>query len=199
MPAVCPASCCYKAMCTRRSKICTIQDRARPGSSHDRIRQDFNNICASTGVTTQNCSPATIAGMVVANPSLIQTVNTSGYVPGRQQLLLQGQHLGQLLLRHLRQLRRQLSGHAARIGQDCRPIHCAWHLRDEVRLLHVLRSTRQFDAHLDERRRRQLRCRDGEFAAGLQFGRSPSISITRFRIRSTTRRPRRVPPARMAR
>jgi Carboxypeptidase regulatory-like domain len=35
------------------------------------LRQDFNNICASTGVTTQNCSPATIAGMVMANPSLI--------------------------------------------------------------------------------------------------------------------------------
>jgi hypothetical protein len=35
------------------------------------LRQDFNNICASTGVMTQNCSPATIAGMVMANPSLI--------------------------------------------------------------------------------------------------------------------------------
>jgi hypothetical protein len=35
------------------------------------IRQTFNNICASTGVNTQNCSPATIANMVMANPSLV--------------------------------------------------------------------------------------------------------------------------------
>lgn len=35
------------------------------------LRQTFNNICASTGVTTQNCSPSTIAGMVQANPSLV--------------------------------------------------------------------------------------------------------------------------------
>jgi hypothetical protein len=35
------------------------------------IRQDFNNICASTGVTTQNCSPAAIGAMVQANPSLV--------------------------------------------------------------------------------------------------------------------------------
>jgi hypothetical protein len=35
------------------------------------IRQDFNSICASTGVTTQNCNPSTIAGMVMANPSLV--------------------------------------------------------------------------------------------------------------------------------
>jgi hypothetical protein len=35
------------------------------------LRQTFNSICASTGVMTQNCSPATIAGMVMANPSLV--------------------------------------------------------------------------------------------------------------------------------
>jgi Carboxypeptidase regulatory-like domain len=35
------------------------------------LRQAFNNICASTGVTTQNCSPGTIANMVMANPSLV--------------------------------------------------------------------------------------------------------------------------------
>jgi len=35
------------------------------------LRQDFNSICASTGVTTQNCSPSTIASMVMANPSLV--------------------------------------------------------------------------------------------------------------------------------
>jgi hypothetical protein len=35
------------------------------------LRQDFNSICASTGVTTQNCSSATIANMVMSNPSLI--------------------------------------------------------------------------------------------------------------------------------
>ena len=38
------------------------------------IRQTFNNICASTGVTTQNCSPSTIAGLVQANPSLVPNV-----------------------------------------------------------------------------------------------------------------------------
>lgn len=35
------------------------------------LRQAFNSICASTGVMTQNCSPATIANMVMANPSLV--------------------------------------------------------------------------------------------------------------------------------
>jgi hypothetical protein len=35
------------------------------------LRQAFNSICASTGVTTQNCSPVTIANMVMANPSLV--------------------------------------------------------------------------------------------------------------------------------
>ena len=38
------------------------------------IRQDFNNICASTGVTTQNCNPSTIASMVQANPSLVPSI-----------------------------------------------------------------------------------------------------------------------------
>jgi hypothetical protein len=38
------------------------------------IRQDFNNICASTGVTTQNCNPNTIASMVQANPSLVPSI-----------------------------------------------------------------------------------------------------------------------------
>jgi hypothetical protein len=38
------------------------------------IRQTFNSICASTGVNTQNCSPATIAGMVQANPSLVPNI-----------------------------------------------------------------------------------------------------------------------------
>jgi hypothetical protein len=38
------------------------------------IRQDFNNICASTGVTTQNCNPSTIANMVQANPSLVPNI-----------------------------------------------------------------------------------------------------------------------------
>jgi hypothetical protein len=35
------------------------------------IRNTFNSICASTGVTTQNCNPSTIANMVMANPSLV--------------------------------------------------------------------------------------------------------------------------------
>jgi hypothetical protein len=35
------------------------------------LRQTFNSICASTGVNTQNCSPATIGAMVMANPSLV--------------------------------------------------------------------------------------------------------------------------------
>ena len=35
------------------------------------IRQTFNSLCASTGVNTQNCSPATIANLVMANPSLV--------------------------------------------------------------------------------------------------------------------------------
>jgi hypothetical protein len=38
------------------------------------IRQDFNSICASTGVTTQNCNPSTIANMVQANPSLVPNI-----------------------------------------------------------------------------------------------------------------------------
>ena len=41
---------------------------------HDRASSDFNNICASTGVTTQNCSPATIAKMVMNNPSLVPNI-----------------------------------------------------------------------------------------------------------------------------
>jgi hypothetical protein len=40
-------------------------------SSMTAVRQTFNNICASTGVTTQNCNPSTIANMVMANPSLV--------------------------------------------------------------------------------------------------------------------------------
>lgn len=38
------------------------------------LRQAFNSICASTGVTTQNCAPSTIANMVAANPSLVPNV-----------------------------------------------------------------------------------------------------------------------------
>jgi hypothetical protein len=38
------------------------------------IREDFNSICASTGVTTQNCNPSTIASMVQANPSLVPSI-----------------------------------------------------------------------------------------------------------------------------
>ncbi|HUA18766.1 MAG TPA: TonB-dependent receptor [Bryobacteraceae bacterium] len=38
------------------------------------LRQTFNGICASTGVTTQNCSPSTIAGMVQANPGLVPNI-----------------------------------------------------------------------------------------------------------------------------
>jgi hypothetical protein len=38
------------------------------------IRQDFNSICASTGVTTQNCNPSTIASMVQNNPSLVPSI-----------------------------------------------------------------------------------------------------------------------------
>ena len=35
------------------------------------IRNTFNSICASTGTSTQNCDPSTIANMVMANPSLV--------------------------------------------------------------------------------------------------------------------------------
>ncbi|HTC87354.1 MAG TPA: carboxypeptidase-like regulatory domain-containing protein [Bryobacteraceae bacterium] len=35
------------------------------------IRNTFNSICASTGVTTQNCNPSTIGQMVQNNPSLV--------------------------------------------------------------------------------------------------------------------------------
>ncbi len=38
------------------------------------LRQTFNNICASTGVTTQNCAPTTIGAMVAANPSLVPNI-----------------------------------------------------------------------------------------------------------------------------
>ena len=75
----------------------------------------YNSICASTGVNdTKLQSRHRRAGMVMANPSLVPNNQVhSGYVPGRCERFLPGQRRRQLFLRHLRHLRRQLSGHAA--------------------------------------------------------------------------------------
>ena len=98
-----------------------------------------------------------------------RTISTFRICSRRQEFFLPWQRCRELFLRHLRRVRRQLSGHVALSGPDSRPVHRAWHLRLQIRLLHVLRSARQFDAHLDERRRRRLQCRDGQLAARLQF------------------------------
>ena len=65
---------------------------------------------------------------------------------------------------------RQLSGHAAPVDRIQGLVHRSRHLRLQVRLLHVLRPAGQLDAHLDERRGRQLSRHDRQLAARLQLG-----------------------------
>ena len=142
------------------------------------IRNTYNSVCASLGNNTQNCDPSAAAQAVMNNPSLVPN---NPYIQNMfsrvNERFLPRQRFRQLFLRHLWRLRRQLSGHAALSGPDSRPIYGARHLRLQVRLLHVLRSARQFDAHLDERRRRQLSRHDRQPAARLQPG-----SLVRFQL-----------------